>query len=385
MPAMARNSSRKALDPSRTPLIVTVVLALLAPAGAEAQLVRRVPDDLSCPRCSIELREVATLGDRLGPGVIWNLPTNVMQDGRGRYWVFDQKELPLVFDGTGRFVAKVGRKGPGPRDLGEYRGAIALPGDSVLYFDDRNRAVVIGPDLAIARALAGRQLLRPSLVIQWPDSLLLHGPVSTPGSRGHPLHLVGFGPEAPRILRSFGGTTGEPDPRATPFESFQVAAPATGDELWAAPMLEYRVRRMTRAGSPGLEIRRAPAWFAERSSPWLGNRTTPPPPRLFGVREAPDGLLWVFIQVAAPGWRDGWARVPAGMSDIPLRLIDVEKFFDLVVEVIEPAAGRVVARRRFEATAVGLPAAGPNIALYRTDDAGDVTIRVVALSVTGRR
>lgn len=267
---MARSSSRKALDPSRTPLIVTVVLALLAPAGAEAQLVRRVPDDLSCPRCSIELREVATLGDRLGPGVIWNLPTNVMQDGRGRYWVFDQKELPLVFDGTGRFVAKVGRKGPGPRDLGEYRGAIALPGDSVLYFDDRNRAVVIGPDLAFARALAGRQLLRPSLVIQWPDSLLLHGPVGTPGSRGHPLHLVGFGPEAPRILRSFGGTTGEPDPRATPFESFQVTAPATGDELWAAPMLEYRVRRMTRAGSPGLEIRRAPAWFAERSSPWLG-------------------------------------------------------------------------------------------------------------------
>jgi len=72
------------------------------------------------------------------------------------------------------------------------------------------------------------------------------------------------------------------------------------------------------------------------------------------------------------------------MSDIPLRLIDVEKFFDLVVEVIEPAAARVVARRRFEATAVGLPAAGPNVALYRTDDAGDVTIRVVALSVVGR-
>jgi hypothetical protein len=255
----------------------------------------------------------------------------------------------------------------------------------MLLFDDRIRAVVVGPDLSIARVMTGRSLLRPSLVIRWPDSVVMNGPIGTEESFGYPLHYASFTAYNVKVIRSFGGE-GERLPKfSLPLESFQTVAIARDGELWTSSLLEYEIRKLRRSGGDALILKRAPSWFAERSRPWLGNHEYPPPPRMFGIREDSHGLLWVFVQVASPGWNGAWARVPKGMKDVPASLVDFEKFFDTLVEVIDPAVGRVVARRRIGSRTIALPGSGHNVAIYRVDDDGEPSVRIVALSLAGRR
>lgn len=349
-----------------------------------AQARRSVPDDPACPSCSIDLREVRTLGDPVGPGAIWSLPSDVQRDGRGRYWVFDAKEVPSVYDSLGRFVGKAGRKGIGPRDLGGFRGAAALPGDSMLVFDDRIRASVVGPDLKVARVIAGRHLLRPSVILRWPDTVVLNGAIGSELSAGYPLHFATFTAHDIQVQRSF-GSQGEQLPMFNlPFDAFQAVAIGRAGNLWASPMLEYAVSRLSRLGVEELTLTRRPTWFPARSKAWLGNPRTPPPPRVFGIREDEDGLVWVFVQIARDRWREAWARVPDGMREVPIGMIDFEKFFDLQIEVLDPVAGRVVARTRLNLPIISAPDPW-TLAVYAESPAGDPMVRILRPRLVGRR
>jgi hypothetical protein len=330
------------------------------------------------------MRDGQRLGGTGGSGLLWGRPLDVVQDGQGRFWVFDAKAEPVVFDAAGRFVAKVGRKGPGPRELGDHIGALALPGDSMLLLDDRVRAVVVAPDLSVTRVMTARHLLRPAVVIQWPDSVVLTGPLGTEGSAGYPLHLAGFTAFNIRILRSFGPQVSRPRGFTYPLEMFQAVAPAGNGDLWASPVLEYSLRRMSSSGNDRQILKREASWFVGRSKAWLGNPDSPPPPRLLGIRHDRDGLLWIFGQVASPRWKQAWARIPSGVREVPGTLIDREYFFDLLVEVVDPATERVLARRRLSWDAVALPAAAPTVARYEEGPDGEPSVRIVELWLAGR-
>lgn len=54
-------------------------------------------------------------------------------------------------------------------------------------------------------------------------------------------------------------------------------------------------------------------------------RDEPPPPLIAAFEHDADGRLWVFVHIARPTWREGWAAVPPGLPEAPGRLMAVEK------------------------------------------------------------
>lgn len=100
-------------------------------------------------------------------------------------------------------------------------------------------------------------------------------------------------------------------------------------------------------------LRRDPSWFHGESNaaigaaPRNGRPWIPPSPAVVGIEEDDEGLLWAYVRVPAPGWRDAWSRVKLDIdAGRQPRLNDLrwEKLYDTRIEVIDPVAGRVLAR-----------------------------------------
>jgi hypothetical protein len=101
------------------------------------------------------------------------------------------------------------------------------------------------------------------------------------------------------------------------------------------------------------------------------------------IQEDQEGLVWVFIRIPAENWRLGWSRAPAVAREVPLSLIDVEKLFDTMIEVIDPRAGAVLARERLPGYMIGV-SDHRLISIYDTDTDDYPIIRVVEIKLTGR-
>ena len=68
---------------------------------AQVLAVRAVPDEPNCPRCTISMQPLVTLGTDDGVGSLIGKPMSVNIDSRGRYWVFQELEPPTVFHANG--------------------------------------------------------------------------------------------------------------------------------------------------------------------------------------------------------------------------------------------------------------------------------------------
>lgn len=352
-------------------------------SGSSAQSRSLIGDALSCPQCTITFRPLVTIGDTSGPGVLLNRPVAALRDGSMRLWVIPRTGPPLVFDQRGSFVGTVGRLGRGPGEFDQPIGALRLPGDSILVIDGGLfRATVIDPKLKTSRSIRMRESLVPGVVLQWPKSVILRGPPALEPPSNRSLHDVSFQQEETQTRKSFGrgGTLMRMGGSTAQFQT--LAAARTGG-LWSANLFRYELHSWTATGEHVESLHRRPSWFAEDSPVWLGNPGTPPPPTVAALQEDQDGLLWVFLRIPAENWRLGWSRAPAVAREVLPSLIDVEKLFDTMIEVIDPRAGAVLARERLPGYMIGV-SDHQLISIYDTDAGDYPIIRVLEIKLTGR-
>lgn len=352
----------------------------LNPSLAHAQVApTRIAEAVSCASCRITLSTVATLGDTDGPGELTTVPYGVRVDGRGRYWLWggDAAGGPPVYDTSGRFLRTTGRRGQGP---GEFEGvidAIPLPGDSVLVIDQVRRATLFAPDLSVARHIPLGATLSRSLVVNWPRSVIGFDHYGAGGRGGPVFHEMAFDSVPARVTRSFGPEWSIRDFR-TMTASMRITAPTTSG-FWAATHDQYRIERWSFEGKMDLVLERSPAW-PPRTSEGFGSPDTPPPNSMQAIAEDRAGRLWVFVNVAAPTWREGWPRTT---GETRVSAFAQEKMFRTVVEVLDPRAGRAVARRQLDEWIIAaLP--GERAVIYSVAADGIPRLRIVGFTLEGR-
>jgi hypothetical protein len=334
----------------------------------------RVADSVSCSKCKIVLSTIATAGQPRDSIRLRGRPAIATIDGLGRYWIVEGINPPLLFDRAGKFLQQIGQKG---RKLGEFLAPVAivpLPGDSVLVLDAALRGTVFAPNLTPIRSMVVPAPFHPVAVLRWP-LLIANGPYTTAGGVGWPLHRVSLAKDTADILDSFGPDNGKISP-ASELDINQLVAASRGGRAWSADQVQYRLTLWNAEGSREFSIERRPSWFAEPTHHGIGRPTIPPPPSIASVIEDPSGLVWVFVNVPSAEWKSAWPVIPPGKKEISTSLIAFEKLFHTVVEVIDPVARRVVARRTLDAWVVtALP--GVRALTFASDPKGVPVTKIV--------
>jgi hypothetical protein len=160
-------------------------------------------------------------------------------------------------------------------------------------------------------------------------------------------------------------------------------APARSGGFWSAWRFAYEIQQWDSRGHLERVLERRPAWFHDTSPADVGWVDRPPPPHTIAVREDAAGLLWVFVAVPSKEWRSAWPPIDRGVREIDTGQIAMDKLFATMVEVLDPASERVIARQRFDVYAID--AVGTDaLALYSTDATGKGRVEVVARELVRR-
>ncbi len=315
-----------------------------ASAAQSSRAPVRIADDVTCESCTISLVDTMSIPVQDSDG----MPESVRVDQRGNLWFLYRTQVPRIYDGNGRFVGMVGRAGRGP---GEFMGAYDafFVGDSIVVLDGSvRRATVLSPGLTPQRYISLPVQLSSPIVISWPDAVMAAGNVPTPEGIGHKLHKVTFADNVGRILRSFGPGNGEvrgPDDQNAGDHRLSESNKGL---FWSIASHSYDIYQWDHSGRLLRELSRRPRWFSGPSSMNYRALEEPPPPHIAALHVAADGLLWVFIRVAAPTWREAFPNVPEGTREISTRQIAFDKLFRTTVEIIDPKTNRVVSRSTFD-------------------------------------
>lgn len=324
-------------------LSATLVTTFLGPLHAQETVTIR--DTSGCQSCRIQVTRGIAFGDRDGAGAIEHIESRAVQDSRGRFILKGHYATELkVYDARGRFSGVIGQAGGGP---GEFRGVgsvSVLPGDTLVVFDwESSRYSLFSP--AHKFVTSGPLPLLPELgaLVLSSGEFVFNASVFTAGEIGQPLHRVR---RDGALARSFGSPTGvyRPD---IPFLMSRAIASARGGQLWSAYRMDYRIDLIDpQRGRVVRSIHREAVWFPDgmRPTPRGAAATLDPKPFIFDVQEDPEGRLWVLIAVADPAWRQH-VRFP-GSSDLHGAILDEQRYYDTIVEVLDPDRRTVLASAR---------------------------------------
>ena len=340
-----------------------------------------IPDEPQCRTCEIRAARIRSweMPDDSADG----FPIGIRSDNLGRFWVLRRGDVPAVFDSSGRFLRAIGRHGRGPGEYMFPTEVLAVPPDTVVVLDgDLRRATVLDRTFQVARTVALPMHVRGPVVLSWPGRVLGSGSVSARGAAAKPLHELSFASGNRAVVtRSFGAAAVDSRRGGMVTTSHSLTAPGNG-AFWAGWMFGYQLTRFAVDGRALRLIGREPDWFREPSQGGLGTPSTPPPSLLVGLEEDRQGRLWTFLRVPSKSWKAAWPTLPPGTREVSSRSIAVEKLYDTLIEVIDPRAGRVIARRRLDGYFVGaLP--GLRGAMYEVSEDGEGRISILTFALIG--
>jgi len=338
-----------------------------------------------CSGCRIELGPPLELRSEKGTETELALsPIAVTNDGQGRFWVGAIHHLARVYDANGKFLTTIGRKGGGPNDLDSPVAFLPLPGDSMLVFEfdsaRGNRAFVLDSQFHSARTMRLPGAMLPTTAAEWPSRVLLTGPVAGDSSTGLTLHVVSAEQPEMKVVKSFG-----PGRKATAssgtITNYQRVTSAKDSSYWCADILRYRISHFAKDGTLLGTIERAPEWFPQPSGENEGTPVTPPPPKIFAIWQAPDGLLWVFGRVAGKNWRDGWPKLAPGDTIVNFSSLRADKMYGTTIEVLDPITREVVSTAALDEYVSNVLPNG-NVAVFAVDSAGVPHLSIRRLTLT---
>lgn len=300
----------------------------------------------SCSSCVIEVRPTIRLGDKEGQGSLSSDPYWVVQDSRGRYVVAlpDQPDERIaVFDASGRFLRRFGRRGDGPGELRAVAVLKIVPGDTLLVYDEVvGRLSVFDAEYRFVRSSPAPRGL--SSVDRLPDgSIMVSAAVYDAERAGKLYHR--FHPNG-NLLSSFGDSKQVLSP-IVPYNHVRFIGASHGGGFWSIGwMYRYRLELWHRNGTLARILEPDSEWFLPYDRIYQPSPTRPPASIAFGVAEDNFGRVWVIGAAASSRFARGLGtpRQVEGTTVYPIE--DLATVWDGIIDVFDPSSGRLIATRR---------------------------------------
>jgi len=298
-----------------------------------AQETIEITPDSACQNCTISYEHVATLGALEDPTSPW-IVAWVACDRKGHYYVgptYANGEI-AVYGQDGRFLRILGREGEGPGELKGIQGIRVTGGDTLHVLSTGRYTVMLTTGEVISTTSIGVGFINMFQILE--DGRLLIGDIiETPELMGIPVHIYG---QDGRRVRSFGSSS--TGPQGFQYSGGQRAVSYTrANRIWVNPYGQSRLELWDTAGVHVKSFVQNAPWL----EPW--SRAVPgapfrvrPKARVIGVHEDSAGRLWVIGRLPERDWRP--------VEDTRA----YELVYDSVVEVIDPASGKLLASKRFE-------------------------------------
>ena len=365
------------------PLLFAVVSC--AKPDAPADFVEIVGATSTCTGCRIELGPPLELRSEKSSEFPFAISQPAISvDGQGRFWVAEIERPALVYDAKGMFLRTLDHKDSSASDFGRPSAFLPLPGDSMLVFAfdsaNGNRAIVVDSLFHAARTVRLPGVLMPASAEGWPARLVLSGPLKGDSTEGEILHAGSAEQSEFKIESSFGPGKLRSAEIGT-VANYQRTTPGKDSTFWSSDILRYRISHFSNDGTLIGTIERTPSWFPVPSVDNMGTPTAPPPPKIFAIWQAPDGLLWVFGRVAGKQWQQGWPKLAPSAKRLSVLAMHFDKLFGTTIEVLDPVTRNVIATAPLDEYITNVLPNG-NVAVYSVDSAGapHLAIRRLPLS-----
>jgi len=358
------------------PFLINLIgfLWLSCTGGVSFLLAQQVlPVKVSCATCTLTWTEVLRLGEGDAPGFIARPFLTVSRDHNGRYWItYSEGGLPMVYSPKGQFLGQVGTKGEGPGEFTRPWGSFPIPGDSMAVLDPvLQRVSVLDSDLRTVRTIRLIGTHYSAVVTNWP-TVVTNGIMGTAASVGLPYHEVDLSGTEGSVLNSYGGSGDAVGPQNSGRLLGRLAS-GRGDWFWTVPRNEYSVQKRNLQGEVVESFISRPPWFPEPAPlRWVG--PTPPPQAVKGLWEAPEGLVWVFVEVPRSDWKAVWqAFVDDGAIGAP----EPQTLWRTNVEVIDLKTRQVLVRGEMD-DLVNTVLDDGTVAVYRVREDGIPYIAILS-------
>jgi len=358
------------------------------PGEAEGPITRVADMAEACADCTLDTRVVARIGTAEGDGALPRSPDGMARDGMGRYWLVYHRQTAMVFDADGAFLQTVGLTGAGPGEFQVPDHALRVA-DSIAIFDAGSGMHVYGPDLAWVRTAAmSRAQVQDATVMAWPTTVAVtHSPLQ-----------VRYGPRA--LLLDLSGERavvrdtlilGEPfGPMTSDMESRSYLVAAAGDgSVWTTGAGTYRLVRRAADGTVLQGLRPESSWLPDGSSGLGGGPGNAPNARIADLWTDDRDRVWVLGHVAREDWREAWEghALPEGgrgaVAAVPPSAVPPQHArYQTIVDVWDPAAGRLLVSRRYDGYANQMLDDG-SLVVYTEEGVGYPVLEIVALTLEG--
>ena len=368
------------------PRLAAALLPLLGPVPSLAQTVVEIDDEIACPGCSIETGSPVTLAapqDRL-----WfssDVALRVAHDREGNYIAapLEGDALIAAFHPDGSYRSSHGRIGQGP---GEFTTNIPLlidvgAGDTV-YAVSPPHLHTLAPRAESGLDQVRIPVLAMGAVVALRDGIAVEATVRTENGVT-PVQIL----RPDGTIRASVGASGSDEISGGPGLRRVLGRSNDHADVWSAHVNRYR---LTRYGPDGEEKARV-----ERNSrsfrPGLGLRPgapylAPARPGVMSVHQDADGLLWVALSRAPRSFSPLVPNVrglaTGGEVLIPAST-DPNRFLHTTVEVLDPVAGKLLARRDFDERVKFVRTPGGEVLVFslRADELGRFECVVTPLTL----
>lgn len=304
-----------------------MTLFILTPSAAASQQVIRLEKFAPCKSCELQFEPVARLNDT--GNLINDRDAWAIYDAASRQYVLVSGPQSLaIYDGSGRYLKSVERRGGGPGEFNTIRHVVPTRERSLVVLDvGLGRWMVLDSTLApLAHAVVGG-VAGPFFVLGL-DSAVVAGVGTSTSNVVFPLRLEAF--STGRVLRHFGSRSAD----------FNVARPwahqvllAKGEQLgavWIARPNELRLEEWTLQNDLIRVIAGDLAWFPRVDRIPAPGREAPPT-RLKQFEFDGHGRLWLLSSVPSDGWRNAVETVaPDGEV-----IIDPSRYFFTRVDIYD--------------------------------------------------
>lgn len=323
--------------------VLAALAATLIPVEVDAQRQVQPPSRAiaECTDCELQAARLATLGTDVDLPFDDEFVVTRLRDGR-----FVASSLPAggelhVFAADGSHTGIASRSGRGPGEFTWIQRLIGSPLGLHVFDPPARRRSLLDSALNFIRAdpVPGQVLSGAPL----DDSLLVVSMwVPTREHGGYRLHILG--PDG-SIRRSFDEVEDASAGGMTAIEQRSVAV--RNRAIHAGHVNQYVIDEWTQLGQLRGRLSREVDWFA----PWSDRCCTvdpdrPPEPRIRDLHVDSAGLVWVLVTVADRRWSEGVE--PSEFGPTGYAIGDRHRFFDSIVEVIDPVAGTLVGTTRLD-------------------------------------
>ena len=328
-------------------------IGAVVPIWAKAQEVVEIDDEIACPSCLVEAGPSVNLG--LPEDSLWFVSLSalrVARDSEGNYIAAPVQgdALIAVFGPDGRYRSSYGRIGGGPGEFATDIPLLIEVGDGdVLYAIDPVHLHTLAP-----RAEASLGQVRMPVEVMG-EMVVLQGGIAVEARLRTEAGITTIqllGPDG-TIVQSIGATEVGNETGADAGLRHALGTSNDRMDLWSSPTNRFRITRYGPDGEAKAHIERTSELFRPSARFRPGAPFNAPASTMVtGIVQDGDGLLWIAISRPPRSFSpllpagQGGARAFGGEVRIPSS-VDLNRFLHTTVEVLDPAAGTVIARRDF--------------------------------------